>query len=102
MDELSIHATFMYMSATVGVAELRQNLSVYLRRVRSGERLVVTDRNRPVAELGPAPSTGPDLDRLIAEGQVSSPARPGLPEPLELTGDPRALSRALDEIRGDR
>lgn len=95
-------ATFVYMSQSVGVAELRQNLSVYLRRVSRGERLVVTDRNRPVAELGPAPSTGPDLDRLIAEGRVSRPVRSGLPEPLELTGDPRALSRALDEIRGDR
>ncbi len=94
----------MYMSESlsVGVAELRQNLSVYLRRVSGGERLVVTDRNRPVAELGPAPRTGPDLDRLIAAGRVGAPVRPGLPEPLELTGDPRALSRALDEIRGDR
>jgi len=92
----------MYMSETVGVAELRQNLSVYLRRVSLGERLVVTDRNRPVAELGPAPATGPELDRLIAEGKVSAPVRRGLPEPIEMTGDPRALSRALDEVRGDR
>ena len=94
----------MYMSETnsVGVAELRQNLSVYLRRVATGERLVVTDRNRPVAELGPAPTTGPDLDRLIAAGRLVAPVRAGLPEPLELTGDPQALSRALDEIRGDR
>jgi prevent-host-death family protein len=87
---------------TVGVAELRQNLSKYLRRVARGERLVVTDRNRPVAELGPPPSTGNELDRLIAEGRVSRPARRGLPEPLRLSGDPRALSRALEEIRGDR
>jgi prevent-host-death family protein len=92
----------MYMSEMVGVAELRQNLSIYLRRVQTGERLVVTDRNRPVAELGPAPSTGPDLDRLIAEGRVSAPRRSGLPEPLALQGDRRALSNALDEIRGER
>ena len=91
----------MYMSETVGVAELRQNLSVYLRRVSKGERLVVTGRNRPIAELGPAAS-GPDLDRLIAEGRVSSPVRSSLQEPLELLGDPRALSRALDDIRSDR
>jgi antitoxin (DNA-binding transcriptional repressor) of toxin-antitoxin stability system len=64
--------------------------------------LVVTDRNRPVAELGPAPSTCADLDRLIARGRVSRPLRSGLPEPLELTGDPRVLSRALDDIRGGR
>ena len=90
------------MSESVGIAELRQNLSLYLRRVSNGERLLVTDRNKPVAELAPAPSTGPDLDRLIAEGLVSRPMRSGLPEPVELTGDPKALSRALDDIRGDR
>jgi prevent-host-death family protein len=91
----------MYMKNTVGVGELRQNLCRYLRRVEQGERLVVTDRNRPVAELGPPSSTGAELDRLIAEGRVLRPNRRGLPEPLELTGDPHALSRALDEIRGE-
>lgn len=102
MNGSTVAATFMYMSDTVGVAELRQNLSLYLRRVAKGERLVVTDRNRPVAELGPAPSTGPDLDRLIAEGRVSRPTRSELPEPLEPAGDPRLLSRALEEVRGER
>lgn len=94
-------ATFVYMS-TVGVAELRQNLSRYLARVERGERLVVTDRNKPVAELGPPPSSGAALDRLIAAGRVSRPLRRGLPAPLELGGDPYALARALDEVRGDR
>ena len=92
----------MYMKGTVGIAELRQNLSRYLRRVERGERLIVTDRNRPVAELGPPPTAGSDLDRLIAEGRVSRPLRRGLPEPLQLEGDPYALSRALNEIRGER
>jgi len=95
-------ATFMYMKNTVGIAELRQNLSRYLERVARGERLVVTDRNRPVAELGPPPASGAGLDRLIAEGRVSRPRRRGLPEPIHLEGDPYALSRALDEIRGER
>ncbi len=89
------------MNRTVGIAELRQNLSRYLRRVENGERLLVTDRNRPVAELGPAPSTGEALDRLIAEGRVARPKRHGLPGPLQMDGDPHALSRALDEIRGE-
>lgn len=92
----------MYMDRTVGVAELRQNLSRYLRRVEAGERLLVTDRNRPVAEIGPPPSTGAALDRLIAAGRVTRPARRGLPAPLPMEGDPYALSRALDEIRGER
>jgi prevent-host-death family protein len=91
----------MYMT-TVGVAELRQNLSRYLRLVEQGERLVVTERNRPVAELGPPPLTGEALDRLIADGRVSRPTRHGLPAPLSLDGDTTALSNALNEIRGDR
>ena len=102
-------ATFVYMSEkeshTVGVAELRQNLSKYLRRVEQGERLVVTDRNRPVAELGPAPTTGSALDRLVAEGKVKPPKRRGpLPKPLkvDLGGDPEAMTRALEEARGYR
>ncbi len=96
------YATFMYIANTVGIAELRQNLSRYLRRVERGERLLVTDRNRPVAELGPPPATGAALDCLIAEGRVSRPVRRGLPSPLTLDGDPYALSRALDEIRRER
>jgi prevent-host-death family protein len=92
----------MYMSQTVGIAELRQNLSRYLELVAAGQRLVVTDRNRPVAELGPPSTTGGALDRLIAEGRVARPLRRGLPAPLDLVGDPRALSRALDETRGER
>jgi len=93
----------MYMSQTVGIAELRQNLSHYLRRVSAGERLVVTDRNRPVAELGPAPATGSALDRLIAEGKARPPRkRSGFPEPLEMGSDSEALTRALEEVRGYR
>jgi prevent-host-death family protein len=95
----------MYMSETVGVAELRQNLSVYLRKIAAGERFVVTDRNRPVAMLGPVPSTESRLDQLIAEGQVKPPKRQGgLLEPLkkEPGEDHEALSRALEEVRGYR
>lgn len=92
----------MYMSDTVGIAELRQHLTRYLQRVAQGERLIVTDRNRPVAELGPPPTTGAALDRLIADGRVSRPKRHGLPLSIDLGGDPYALSRALDEVRGER
>ena len=68
----------MYMN-TVGIAELRQNLSKYLRRVDKGERLLVTDRNRPVAELGPPPSSGAALDRLIARGGCPAPVAEACP-----------------------
>jgi prevent-host-death family protein len=42
------------MSDSVGVRELRQNLSKYLDRVKAGEALVVTERGRRVARLVPA------------------------------------------------
>lgn len=90
------------MSETVGVGELRRNLSRYLRRVERGERLIVTDRNRPVAELGPPGTERTALDRLVAAGLVTPPSRRRRPEPLDFDGDPHALSRALDEIRGER
>jgi len=90
------------MSETVGVGELRQNLSRYLRRVEAGERLTVTDRNRPVAELRPLPTPGSRLERLVAEGVVTPPARHTLPGALRLDGDVQALSRALAEVRDER
>jgi prevent-host-death family protein len=37
----------------VSVRDLKDRLSEYLRRVEKGERLVVTDRKRPIAEIGP-------------------------------------------------
>jgi prevent-host-death family protein len=90
------------MSDTVGVAQLRQNLSKYLRRVERGERLVVTDRNRPVAELGPV-SRGGTLDRLIAEGKVIPASRPTRDfRPVKLAGEGMTLSEALEEVRGNR
>jgi len=60
--------------ARVGVRELRQNLSVYLRRVESGETLDVTEHGRLVARLAPAPAPETStLDRLIAEGALRLP-----------------------------
>jgi len=58
------------MDDRVGVRELRQNLSVYLRRVAAGERLTVTERGRPVARLSPLVDAEDTLERLIAEGRA--------------------------------
>lgn len=38
---------------TVGVRELKNRLSEYLRHVRTGEAVLVTDRGEVVAEIGP-------------------------------------------------
>jgi prevent-host-death family protein len=46
-----------HMGDSVGVRELRQNLSKYLDRVKDGEVLVVTERGREVARLIPSGAT---------------------------------------------
>lgn len=89
--------------ATVGVRELRQNLSGALARVRRGERLIVTDRNRPVAQLVPLDEEQTRLARLVAEGRVIPRAddAPLTFEPVSL-GSGNPASRALDHDRGER
>ena len=41
----------------VGVRVLKDHLSEYLKRVRQGERIVVTDRGEPLAALAPVEET---------------------------------------------
>lgn len=85
----------------VGIRELRQNLSVYLRRVKRGESLEVTERGTPVARLVP-PSTGDEwLDRMAAEGRVRLPTRSidDLPPPIKLPPGAQPLSEILQEMR---
>lgn len=86
----------------VGVRELRQNLSVYLRRVKAGETLAVTERGETVAELGPVRSKPLSiLDQMIADGRAT-PARRShklLPPPPEIPGRP--LSEILREMRDE-
>ena len=60
----------MCVMERVGVRELRQNLSVYLRRVKDGESLEVTEHGHPVAVLSPLREPKSVLDRMIAEGRV--------------------------------
>ncbi len=50
---------------TVGVRELKARLSHYLNRVGRGERVMITDRGRPVALLSPAVAR-PEDDRINA------------------------------------
>lgn len=59
--------------SVVGVRELRQNLSKYLRRVVRGETLEVTDRGRAVALLVPLPQPVTVLEQLVAAGRVVRP-----------------------------
>lgn len=96
---------------SVGVKQLKSHLSEYLRLVRNGETVLVTDRDEVVAELRPAhrraiaSSLEEILDGLAQRGELT---RAGLPKRgwrwkvrgLGLTaGTAQAI---LDEIRSDR
>jgi hypothetical protein len=69
-----------------------------LPREKNGADCRGSKSNRDEVDVGGRHGT--DLDRLITEGRVTAPTRSDLPEPLKLAGDPRALSQALDDIRG--
>ncbi|HEX6331484.1 MAG TPA: type II toxin-antitoxin system prevent-host-death family antitoxin [Actinomycetota bacterium] len=86
----------------VGVRELRQNLSKYLRRVADGERLEVTDRGKPVAVLAPPSESTSALQRLVSSGR----ARASHGDLLDLPPPRGSIStkgtEALQELREDR
>jgi prevent-host-death family protein len=93
--------------ARVGVRELRQNLSVYLDRVKDGETLEVTEHGHSVAHLAPIPpKAATRLEQMVAEGSARPPTRSladalaTLPEIDWPEGAPSA-SEVLIEMRGE-
>lgn len=88
--------------ARVGVRELRQNLSVYLRRVKAGETLEVTEHGQTVARLTPQPPEMlSPLQRLIAEGRATAPTGRinDIPPPIKIDGV--SVSKILQEMRDE-
>lgn len=56
---------------TINVTELKSHLSRYLRMASRGVRVVVKDRNEPIAQLGPLDSHPlPWRERLAREGRL--------------------------------
>jgi prevent-host-death family protein len=90
----------------VGARELKTRLGRYLREVRRGHTIVVTDRGEPVAEIRPIPRARAGdtarLDHLVTLGRLSRGARgPLLPfRPIRHQGPP--LADAVAEGREDR
>ena len=88
----------------IGIRELRQHASRWVRRVAAGESFEVTDRGRPVARLVP-PAVESGIDRLREEGRIGSaqgdllelapllPPKPGVPLPSEILAEMRSDER---------
>lgn len=88
------------MSTSIGIRELKARLSECVRRATEGERIIVTDRGRPVAQLAALDDIA-HIERGIAEGWITpaenrsrlQPARP-LPAASGLS-----IAEVLDEDR---
>lgn len=93
---------------TVGIRELKNHLSAYIREVQAGWRILVTDRNKVVAELGePLVDLLPEgypplLIQWAREGKVRLPTRPKTKLPRSPLHFPDGTALALlNEDRGD-
>jgi prevent-host-death family protein len=89
---------------SVGIREIRQNLSVFLRRVRAGESFTVTEHGHPVALLTPVPASADDpLADLVAVGRVlpAGDADAPLPQPAPARGGRSATQALLAERDAD-
>ena len=91
---------------TVGLKTLKNKLSEYVRMAAAGETVLVTDRNRVVAELAP-PRSGTGLtpfeERGVREGWLRPAKDPNAPLPPRNPLVPfDELMRELDADREDR
>jgi len=86
----------------IGVRELRQNASKYLRLAQAGETIEVTDRNVPVALLTPLPKKAKSRYEEMVEQGLIIPATRDIrtlgPAP---DGPGRRLSEILEEMRDE-
>lgn len=82
---------------TIGIRQLREDLATYVTRARQGERLVVTDRGLPVAELVPVSEAVQGLLALVADGTLTWGG--GKPVGARIAHQGPSMSEAISEDR---
>lgn len=90
---------------TVSVKELKNRLTQHLRRVKQGEKVIITDQGKPIALIQPIQSAAPvvslqaRLAKLAAQGLVTLPTRKPLKgvRTVKVSGPP--ISRTILEDR---
>ena len=55
---------------TIGIKTLKAQLSAYIAKARTGERIVITDRGEEVAELGPLSPARQAVQVLAHRGKL--------------------------------
>jgi prevent-host-death family protein len=90
--------------ATAAVAELKARLSEFLRLVKGGRELIITERGRPIAQILPvqgAAAVEARRDELVASGAARPPVHRlpadfwSRPRPADSAG--RSLELLLEE-----
>lgn len=87
----------------IGIRELRQNASEYVRGIKAGQRYEITERGGLVGYLVPAMGEGAELERLVHTGIVIPPRRPRTAWPelvVRVEAEPTA-SELLAEARAE-
>ena len=95
----------MRKRSTAGARELKTHLGAYLRKVRQGKTVVVTDRGEPIAELRPlghGQTTGAALSRLLAAGALTRLGAGRLAPFRPIRVGTASLAEAVVEDRRDR
>jgi antitoxin (DNA-binding transcriptional repressor) of toxin-antitoxin stability system len=91
----------------VNVTELKKSLSRYLRLASRGARIIVRDRDEPIAELGPLQTQPlPWHDRMAREGRLRRGTQKWeklristLDRPVDIQASLRAVREDAVEIR---
>jgi len=91
--------------STVGIKELKNRLTQYLRRTKSGQEVVITERGKPIALIKPIQSADRTaslearLAGLAAEGAVVLPTRKPLKKLRLIKASGRPISKTILEER---
>lgn len=87
---------------SVGIRELKGHLSEYLRRVRAGETVIITDRGQPVGRIVPVAQPLEDrLEAMAQAGLILWSGRKLEPmAPVARTRGERTIADLLAEDRG--
>lgn len=83
----------------VGIRELKARLSEYVAKAAAGERIIVTDRGKPVAQLSTLDDPSA-LERGIEEGWITPARRSGGLAPITPWPSDLSTAEVLDEDRG--
>jgi prevent-host-death family protein len=90
---------------TVGLREANLHFATYIKKVRGGAEIILTDRGTPVAVIKPLTAATSTLEEKLAElqdaGMIHCAAKPfSLPQPVTCTGG--MIADTVADMRRER